>query len=68
MSPRYRIIAHHVSHLFPDVVSEPMTLPRAELAASRIPDSLPSGARGWIVNVEPASRKPARARHLDMGR
>jgi hypothetical protein len=66
MSPRYRIVAHHVSHLFPDVVSEPMTFLRAEEAASRLPAALPSvGARGWTVNVEPASARPARARHLD---
>lgn len=64
MSARYRVIAHHVSHLFPDVVSEPMTLLRAEKAASCIPGALPKGACGWTVNVEPVGRGKARARHL----
>lgn len=65
MSGRYRVIVHHVSHLFPDVVSEPMTRARAEMAARRIPAALPPGAHGWTINVEPVGFWPARARHLD---
>lgn len=51
----YHVVAHHVSHLFPDVVSEPMTqlqADRAAEAAQAILGHLPFGARGWTVLVE----------------
>lgn len=53
MSPRYHVVAHHVSHLFPDLVSAPMTQAQAYRAAELIPGRLPPGACGWTVNVEP---------------
>jgi len=61
---RYHVVAHHVSHLFPDVVSEPMTIFRAEEAASRIPGDLPSTVHGWTVHVERVGTGAAHAAHL----
>lgn len=53
MTPRYHVIAHHVSHLFPDLVSGPMTQEDAHRVAGSIPGDLPpGGARGWTVSVE----------------
>lgn len=52
MTPRYHVIAHHVSHLFPDLVSGPMTENQANDAAAAIPGDLPPGARGWTTRVE----------------
>lgn len=53
MTPRYRVIAHHVSHLFPDVVSGLMSQGQADTAAALIAGDLPPGA-GWTVRVAPA--------------
>lgn len=52
MTPRFLVIAHHVCHLFPDVVSGPMTHEDAQEAANNIPGRLPPCAHGWTVNVE----------------
>lgn len=52
MTPRYLVIAHHVSHLFPDVVSGPMTEVEAHRVAGNVPGDLPPGAHGWTVTVQ----------------
>lgn len=63
MTPRYHVVAHHVSHLFPDLISGPMTERQANDAAAAIPGDLPPGARGWTVLVERVGRR-AHAHHL----
>lgn len=52
MTPRFHVIAHHVSHLFPDLVSDPMTEAQAYRVADNIPGGLPPGVHGWTVTVQ----------------